>query len=802
MWHNYFKTAIRNLVRYKLYTIINISGLSIGIASFILIWIYIFDELSYDKYHTKADNIFRVVNIYDFEGVGEESASSPFPVAWTLKNDYPHLIKNVTRVFNRQVPRTLIENGDIVYNERRFFFADSSFFQIFDYDFISGNPDNVLDEINSIVITESTAKKYFKNEDPIGKTLRLEKQLDLKVTGVIEDVPLNSHFKFDMIASLSTMRKPYGGQLPKTWVWNPCWTYLLIEPGKEKELESTFPAFIRKYFNDAEKDNISLYLQPLVDIHLKSKLDYEIEPNSNSSYINILQAIAIFLLIIAIINYVNLATATSSGRSKEIGVKKVFGASRRQLVYQFLFESVLLSLFALMVSLVIIDLLLPTFNTFTGKEITLSVVLRPEYFLYIIAIGFLTGILSGLYPALYLSVFNPILVLNNKLHQVTKSGLGRKILVIVQFIISIVLIVVTLNIFNQISYLSDADTGFDKDNILVLPINNTTIARSYETFKEELLKNPNIQSITAMDDIIGVAHNTHEFRPEGFPEKKWQFYPALVIQYDFLKTFDIDLVAGRPYDKNMKTDPVRGMLINEAMVSHLGWNSNDMAIGKKFNSLSGEERIIGVFKNFNATSLHEPSGPFVLNIKETPGAVRFFLKYIAIKVVPGREKEVVEFIEQKWNKVEKGRPFEYTWLSDELNQLYNDELILGELSLILTVIIIFIALLGLFGLAAFMTEQRNREIGIRIVFGAAELSIIKLISIEFINLLLIAVAFAWPLSYWLIDEWLNYFAYKSDINWISFVYGAGIAFALAMCITISRAYIASKANPIETLKHE
>jgi putative ABC transport system permease protein len=802
MWFNYLKIAIRNLARYKLYTTINISGLSIGIASFILIWIYIFDELSYDKYHTRADNIFRLVNIYDFEGVGEESASSPFPVAWTLKNDYPHLIKNVTRVFNRQVPRTLIENGDIVYNERNFFFADSSFFQMFDYEFILGNEKSALNEINSVVITQSTAKRYFRDDNPIGQTIRVEKQLDLKVTGVIKDVPLNSHFTFDMMASLSTMRKPYGGQLPKTWVWNPCWTYLHIESDKENELESFFPLFVEKYFFDAEKENISLYLQPLNDIHLKSKLDYEIEPNSNSLYIKILQAIAFFLLIIAIINYVNLATATSSGRSKEIGIKKVFGASRRQLIYQFLFESTLLSIFALIVSLVIIDLLLPTFNSFTGKEISISILLQPDYLIYITAIGFGTGILSGLYPAIYLSVFNPILVLNNKLQQVTKSGLGRKALVITQFIISIVLIIITINIFNQITYLSSADTGFDKENIILLPINGTKIARGYEPFKEELLKNPNIINVTAIDDIIGVAHNTHEFRPEGFPEKKWQFYPALVVRYDFLETFNIKLLAGRAYSEEMKTDPEKGMLINEAMVKHQGWNSNDEAIGKKFHSLGGEERIIGVFRNFNATSLHESSGPFVLNIKEDPGAVRFFLKYIAIKVVPENKKEVITFIEKIWEETEKGRPFEYMWLDDELNQLYDDELVLGSLALILTIIIIFIALLGLFGLTAFMTEQRSREIGIRLVFGAGEFSIIKLVSVEFIQLLIIAIAFAWPLSYWLIDEWLSYFAHKSDINWISFIYGAAIATFLALFITISRAYFASKANPIETIKHE
>ncbi len=802
MWINYLKIAFRNLIKHKLYALINILGLAIGIASFILIWLYIIDELSYDRYHEHAKNTYRLVNVYDFEGVGENSASSPFPVAWTLKSDYPDIIQNVTRVFNRQAPRTLIDNEFVSYNERHFFFADSTFFQIFDHEFIMGNPNTALDEINSVVITESTAKRYFKDENPMGKTIRIEKMLDLKVTGVIKDVPHNSHFTFDFMASLSTMRKPYGGQLPRTWVWNPCWTYLVLKEGTAKTLEKSFPAYINKYFYDAEKENVTLYLQPLVDIHLKSKLDYEIEPNSNITYIKILGVIAVFLLIIAIINYINLATATSAGRAYEIGIKKVFGAFRSQLVYQFLMESVILSLIALFVSLFIIELLLPHLNNFSGKELQIGILIQPVYAAILLMIGIGTGLLAGLYPALYLSVFNPIMALNNKLSKATKGGLGRKTLVVIQFVISIVLIIITLHIYEQVNYFKNADTGFDKENIIILPISGTTISRAYEPFKEELLQNPNIQSVTAMDDMLGVAHNTHEFRPEGFPEDKWSFYPALVIRYDFLETFGIKLVAGRDYSEEMKTDPEKGMLINESMVRHVGWKSNEEAIGKKFRSLQGEERVIGVFADFNATSLHEPAGPFVLNIKETPGVIVFFLKYVAIKVADQNKEETIAFIESKWNEKEQGRPFEYNWFDQELAQLYNDEEVLGDLSLILTAIIIFIAALGLYGLVSFMAAQRTREIGIRKVFGAEQGSIMVLLSVEFMKLVGIAILIAWPLSYLLIDEWLNYFAYQMNIDTLSFVIGALAAFAIAMLITNSRAYIVARTNPVNTLKYE
>lgn len=802
MWFNYFKIALRNFTKHKFYTLINVSGLAIGIASFIVIWLYILDEVSYDTYHKNAENIYRVVNVYDFEGVGENSASSPFPVAWTLKGDYPGMIENVTRVFNRQVPRTLIEFDDLSYNERGFFFADSSFFEIFDFAFLMGDCHTALDEINSVVISQSTAKRYFGDESPMGKTIRFEKLLDLKVTGVIKDVPKNSHFQFDMMASISSLRYLYRGSLPKTWVWNPCWTYLLLKPGVAHKLESNFPDFVRKYFYDAEKDHVSLYLQPLLDIHLKSSLDYEIEPNSNKLYLYILGGIAFFLLIIAIINYFNLATATSAHRSREIGIRKVFGANRGQLIVQFLIESLLVAFFALLISLVLIELFLPTFNMLSDKQILLKRLTNVNYAGGVIGIGLFTGLLAGLYPAFFLSAFSPIDSLRGKLSNGAKSGWARKILVVVQFSVSIMLIIITLSIFNQLQFMKNADTGFNKDDILLVPISNTKIARDFETFKTELLQNPQVLSVTAMDDILGVAHNTHEFRPEGFSEDKWQFYPALVIRYDFLKTFDIKLLTGRDYDESMKTDPEKAILINQAMVKHMGWNSNEEALGKKFRSLQGDERVVGVINNFNATSLHQPAGPFVLNIKEQPGSVYWFLKYVAIKVNEEKRSDVLEFVEQQWNTWEKGRPFEYSWFDQELKKLYHDEEVLALLALLLTLIIIFIATLGLYGLVAFMALQRTREIGVRRVMGAFEWSIVKLLSLEFAKLVFVAILIAFPLTWLLIDHWLSYFAYAMTIQWMSFVYGALSAFLLALMITTFRALMASRANPIDAIKHE
>mgnify|MGYP006277518275 CR=1 FL=1 len=800
---NYFKTALRNILKHKSYSLINIIGLSIGIACFVLIGLYIADEMSYDRYHEKSDRIYRVVNVYDFDGVGENSASAPFPVAFTLKNEYPGLIKNVVRIFDFQVSRSLVEYKDKSFNERNLFFADSTFFNIFDYEFVKGDPETALQEANSVVITETAARKYFGDEEPMGRVLRYDDRVNLKVTGLIRDVPLQSHFQFSLVASMSTIRQITRGQLPRTWVWNPCWTYVLLKEGvAPEEIDKDLPNYVNKFFYDAEKENISLYLQPLEDIHLKSKLDYEIEPNNDIGNLYILAVIAFFLLVIAAINFMNLATATSTGRSKEIGIKKVVGAYRKQIIRQFLGESIMMSFFAMIVALFLIELALPAFNDFTGKEISLSRLFHPVYMGALLLITLLTGFLSGVYPAFYLSSFKPVQVLKGKVSKGAKSGKSRKVLVVMQFAISIALIISTFIAYDQISYIRNADLGFKKDDIIIVPINRTNIAEGFKEFKNELQNNPDIYSVTAMDDILGKAHNTHEFRPEGYPEDKWNFYPALVVHYDFLKTFDIKVIAGRDYSELHKTDPMKGLLINEAMVRHLGWGSPEKALGKKLITIRGDERVIGVTENFNVTSLHQPAGPFALNMKEEEWSIHWFTNFMAVRHIPGKEKEVLAYLEKKWKEREGERPFEYSFLEDELSQLYEGEEKLGSLSLIFAVLIIFIAALGLFGLASFMAEQRTKEIGIRKVLGAQTLSIIRLMSFDFMKLVLIATLISWPLSYIFMDNWLENFAYRTQINLPAFVLAALIALTIAMSITSVKAYFASQTDPVDTLKYE
>ena len=800
---HFFKTAIRYLIKRKTYSLINVIGLAIGIASFILIMLYVMDELGYDRYHERADDIYRIAQLYDFEGVGENSASLPFPVAFTLKNEYPGLVENICRIYNFQAPRSLIEYGEMKFNERRFFFADSTFFEIFNHRFIQGDPATALDEINAVVITESMARKYFGGEDPMGMILKFEEVAPLKVSGVIADVPTQSHFIFDFMGSMASVKGAYGGKLPKTWVWNPCWTYMVLAKGARPEmLEEKFPAFIEKYFYDAEKDNVTLYLQALTDIHLESRLDYEIEQNNNSSYIFILSSIAIFLLLIAAINFMNLSTATSGSRASEIGIKKAMGVSKHRLITQFLGESLILTYISLLLAIIVVELTIPAFNTFTGKDFELATLLLPEYVISLLILGLAVGIFSGIYPAFYLSSFNPLNVLNGAHGLSQNSGLARKILVVIQFIISINLIIGTMVIFNQLNYLKSANLGFNKDNIMVVPVNRTPIVQSYDAFSKELMQDSRIFNVTAMDDIFGAAHNTHEFRPEGFPEDQWQFYPAMVVMWNFVETFDIKVVAGRNYSETNKSDPAKGILINEAMVRHMGWESNVDAIGKKFRSLSGEERVMGVINDFHVTSLHEASGPFVLNMKENPGEIAWFLKYVAIKYQAGKEQEVISLVNKVWMNYAPSRPFEYTFLEQELKKLYADEDNLSFLSLIFTILILIIAGLGIFGLVSFMAEKRTKEIGIRKVLGAGTMHIVKLLSIEFFWLICIASVLAWVVSWLVISDWLNHFAYSTSLNWVMFLCAALIVMAIALIITAIKAWFASKTDPVDTLKCE
>lgn len=798
-----FKIIIRFLLRNKAYLVINVLGFALSLACMILINLYIADEKSWDSYHSKSERIYRVINTTNFNGVGEESSSCPFPVGPTLKEEFPNQVESMVRFYNFQADKVLMQYKNTKDYEKHLFFCDSTVFQVFDIPLLSGNPKTCLSAPFSIIISESAAKKYFNNENPIGKEIILGTRSKIKITGVFKDQPAQSHLKYDFLGSMSTISKSYKNGLPSTWVWNPVWTYIVLKPGVSKaQLESNFKGFIQKYFFDAEKDHVGLYLQPLLDIHLGKSLDYERQKPADKKYLAILTGIEFFLLLIAIINYVNLSTAFSAKRAKEIGIRKTLGSSKSSLIKQFLLESVIIGISATLFAFILVELFLPLFNNFTSKNFTISHLLSDGLILQILGYASITAFIAGLYPAVYLSNLNPLKVFKEGMFRGSGGGKFRKVLIILQFSITLFLITGTLSIFDQLRYLKNANLGFDKENIIIIPSENTPVAVKYNDFKKELLKNKEIQSVTTMDYIIGTSHNTHEFRPEGHSQKNWDFYPAIVIDYDFLNTFNIELVAGRDFNQKDSGNGKSGILINESMVKYLKWGKNENAIGKQFSSLNKEEKVIGVFKDFNVKSLHNAKGPFVLNMKEIPWEVAHYRKFIAVKVNTKNHDQLISFLKSNWDKYAPDYPFQYTHLDKELNKLYDGENNLNELAALFTLILLLITCIGLYGYSAYMTTQRTKEIGIRKVLGASNLQVIKLLFKDFSYLLGIATLISIPVSWFVIDSWLKSFAYHAEINILYLFAAALISFSIACLTAYYHVRKVAGTNPSIVLKYE
>jgi putative ABC transport system permease protein len=795
--------ALRSLRKHPGHTAINIIGLTLGLAVFILITLYLAHEVSYDRYHEHSGKTYRVINDSNFNGVGETSTSSPCPLMESLLNEYPGQIKYAGRVFNNWNSEYFMEYNDKGFKEQDFFFADSGILDIFDVEFIRGNPQTALRQPMTMLITESAAKKYFGEENPVGKKLRYEERFSFTITGLIQDAPANTHLKYEFLASMSSLEIFYGGQMPQTWYWNPFWTYLVLEKNVTPEnLESQFPAFVKKYFPVAQSERKRLYLQPLEDIHLHSDLDYEIGTNGSYSTIVILATITVFMLLIAVINFINLSTATAAGRAKETGIKKVLGSRQYQLVIQFLTEALVMALAAIVLALIIIYLFLPLFNDFTSRTLSFSTLFTPAGLGLLLLLLLITGIGAGLYPALFLARYSPHKVLKGDVSRGMRSVNARKVLVTFQFAVAIALIIGTSVVYLQLNFLKKAPLGFNAENVILIPVSRTPVVQKYAAFEGALLQHPDIKYVTTTEYIPGTDHNNHEFKPEGYPDDEWQFYPTMIVREDFLRLFEIPVIAGRYYSRKHRRDKHDGILINEAMVKHMGWQSNEAALGKKFHSLGGEERVIGVFKNFKAKSLHTASSPFVLNMKEEPRTINYFAAFVAVKYAGDNPQAIISFLEKTWHTFAPARPFEYIFQEKALETLYDNEAKLGKLSAILTILILFIAVLGLVGLVSFMTHQRAKTISVRRILGASTSHIIHLISKEFIILIALACAIAWPVIYLVAKNWLEGFAHQTGINYWIFALSGFTALIVSLSITILMGIAITRQNPVIALRNE
>ncbi len=797
MVKNYLKIALRNIKKYKAFSFINILGLSIGISCCLLILLFVQDELGYDRYHEKADRIYRLVDSFDVQGgISRHYALSSAPFAPMLKKDFPE-IEDAVRLFPGR--RRLVSYGEKKFYEDGLFFADASLFHIFTFPLIKGNPNTALASPNTLVISERIALKYFGNVEAMNKKLRINDQ-DYLVTGVMEDIPNNSHFYGDMFGSMKTLE-----QIPdiqeryfQNWARHEFYTYLLLKEGSSYEdLERKLPESIEKYAAQQIETilggTLSSHLQPLTNIHLYSNLQMEISPNGDIKYVYIFSVIALFILVIACVNFMNLSTARSTKRSNEVGLRKVVGASRSQLVKQFLGESLLFTLFALLLALILVRVALPYFNSLTGKEIDVDylnnfVILSSVLFMLI-----LVGIASGSYPAFFISRYQPVNIMKKSINIGPRKSLLRKGLVILQFIISITLIISTAIVLEQLDFLRNKKLGFNKEHVVVVPIRVNSIRKNYEAIKAELLQNPNVVSATITIGVPGGIVAGDAIKLVTKEGKKTLTLKMIYADHDYIKTMGMEIVEGRDFSKDMTTDAKEAFIINEAAVKHLQLKN---PLDTQFEWDEKKGRVIGVVKDFQFQSLKDEINPLVIHV--WPGNTFVF----AIRIRPDSIPETLAYIENKWKKLDPAHPFEYSFMDETFNRLYHNEEKLSQIFSIFSMLAIFIASLGLFGLALFMIEQRTKEIGIRKVLGASIGRILFLVTKEFVILVLLANIIAWPLAYILMQEWLQNFAYRVNIQLWIFVFSATVAFVIALLTITYQALKVAVADPVESLRYE
>ncbi|MDN5200156.1 ABC transporter permease [Fulvivirgaceae bacterium BMA10] len=813
MFRNFLKTAIRNLAKHKFYSFINITGLAIGIACCMIIVIFVQHELSYDKHHKKADRIYRVASDIEFGGNHFRLAVAPAPMAEALKNDFPE-VEEVVRFRSRGT--YLVKRTEENFKENNVIFADASVFDVFTLPMLYGEPSSALVEPNTVVITKSMAKKYFDKEDVVGETLIFDDELECKITGVIEDMPSNGHFHFNFLLSMENLDESKN----QIWLSNNFQTYVTLNEGTTpKQLEEKFPLMIEKYVGPQAKNVLDIdfeqfleagnslyyYLQPLTDIHLHSDLTAELEANGSIIYVYIFSSIAFFILVIACINFMNLSTARSANRAKEVGVRKAMGSYKSQLVRQFLTESMVMSVLALLLAIVLVEFALPFFNDIAGRE------LKSDYFetgtitVTVIFITLFVGLISGAYPAFFLSAFNPANVLKGRLQSGIKSGTLRSVLVVFQFSISIILIIGTVVIFNQLNYIQGKKLGFNKEQVLVVH-DAYALGDQLNSFKNEIENHHEILSST-VSGFLPVANTNRSdmsFWPEGaMNEDNSVSMQTWNVDHDYIQTLGMEIVLGRNFSEDILSDS-NAVIINETAAKNLGYENplnhtiqspNVLEDGNPDPNNKHVYKIIGVVKNFHFESLRD-------NI----GALGFFLKrsrsFISVRFETEDVGTTLKTIEAKWKEIAPGQPFSYSFLDQRFNQIYESENRLGKIFTIFASLAIFIACLGLFGLASFTSEQRTKEIGIRKVLGATVWDVILLLSKEFSKLVLIAFALALPAAYFLKNWLLQDYAFKTNIGIGTFIFVGMFSFLMAWLTMSYQSIKAARINPTESLKYE
>ena len=805
MLGNYLKTAFRSLWKFRGYTLINILGLAIGLACVLLILLYVKTELSFDRFHENRDRIYRL-NLGVTNPQTQESAQraiGPYRLAEEMTVDFP----DVSLIRFAPQDREFIELDDELYTEEAFAFADPDVFRVFHFPLISGDPETALLNPYSVVLSESAAQKYFKEANPVGKSLLIREE-PFEVTGIMEDVPYNSQFQFDVLASMNCARQVFSRIVLENWGEGYVETYAMVPQGRQAaDYEEALASFVDAKLEAWKEFSPRLTMQPLADIYLHAKGISSFFEGGEITYVYAFSLIAFFILLTACINYMNLATARSSVRAREVGMRKVVGASRSQLVSQFLSESTLLALLAMVLAVGIVYWVLPAFNNLADRQIAFSFLDSRDLLAGLAGTVLLIGIAAGSYPALLLSGFRPVAVLSGQLSQGPKGGLLRKVLVSLQFMTSIFLLIVTGIVFQQLEYVRSKELGFDKEHLVLIPGTPVGMRSRYDQFGEQLATNPNIISSAASSRVPpGRLSSSLRARPEGVPEEQQRGMQTVWTDFDFIETMGFELAAGRSFSRDFSADAQTAFLLNEAAVKELGW-TNETAIGKTFGSSeiadweSGqwENRdgtVIGVLKDFHFESMKEKIVP----------TVYFVAPYMAwnyiIRIKPDNIPETISFIETVWKRFDADAPFEYTFVDENFEALYRNEERQGKIFGLFALLAIFIACLGLLGLSAFTAEQKKKEVSIRKVLGASSWNIITLLSTEFTWLVLIAFLLASPLAWYLMNGWLEDFAYRIPINAGVFLL-AGLTALLISWMTVSwQTAKVARANPVDALQRE
>ncbi len=793
MLKNYLKITVRNIRKNKGYSFINIFGLAIGMACCILILIWVKDELSFDRFHANANSIYRITeHQYDSSGNYFPVAVTPWPLAEALKNDIPEIAKSARL---RIVSGGLISYKDKKFYENDFVAVDPSFLKMFSFPLVEGDISTALTEPHTVLITEETAARYFGSEDPLGKVLTFHNVYDLKVTGLLEDVPHNSHIKFDFLVPFTSTLRDFGWT--DTWWTNNYTTYVqLVDNASLPQVSEKVSPYLKKINPETGTE---LILQPLTDIHLRS--DYAIDLYGNTEnkaiYVYAFSAIALFVLLIACINFMNLSTARSEKRSKEVGLRKVVGASRNNIITQFYGESLFMTILAFFAALVLVYLLLPAFNNVSGKLLTLESMKEPAFLLGLLGIMLVTGLASGSYPAFVQSSFKPVDSIKGLGLKVSpKSGKStlRRTLVVIQFTLSIILIVGTSIVYKQIQHMLKKELGYEKESIVYF-VKRSNLRTQYDAFKSELLRDSNIIGVTSSSDVPTYSvHSTGDFSWEGKNPETHFLIHQFSVDHDYIKTFNMHIIAGRDFSREFPADAsTQSFILNETAVKAMGLEN---PVGSKFQLYDNEGQIVGIVEDFHYKSLQTAIEPLVLRIE--PGRD----SYVFVKFKSEQIQEALASIRRVCDSFNPEFPLEYSFLDESINRLYDSELKTKNIFNYFTLIAIFISCLGLYGLAAYMAQQKTKEIGIRKVLGASAINIMTGLSKEFVLLVCLANAIAWPVAYYVMNRWLQQFASRTDLSLWAFILSGLAALFIAFLTIFYQSIKAATANPLKSLRYE